>query len=41
MDKNPPVGCGAFANVHEGSYRGNRVAVKRLLCPVSREVSHH
>lgn len=30
MDNAPPIGYGGFGNVHEGTYRGNRVAIKRL-----------
>ncbi len=41
MDGNMPMEYGGFANVHEGSYRGNRVAVKRLRCPFNSQVSTH
>jgi hypothetical protein len=41
MHSNMPMGYGGFANVYEGSYRGNRVAVKQLRCSVSHPVSRH
>ena len=41
MDGNLPMEYGGFANVHEGSYRGNRVAIKRLRCPVGDRVGIH
>ena len=41
MDNNFPMDYGGFSSVHEGSYRGNRVAIKRLRCPVGHQVGAH
>ena len=41
MGSNLRMGCGAISNVYQGSYRGNRVAVKRLSCPVGHQVGKH
>jgi hypothetical protein len=41
MNSTMPMEYGGFASVHEGFYRGNRVAVKRLRCPVGHQVSAH
>ncbi|KAF8348429.1 kinase-like domain-containing protein [Amanita rubescens] len=35
INSNLPMEYGGYASVHEGSYRGNRIAVKRLRCPIS------
>ena len=41
LDNNLPMDYGGFSNIYEGSYRGNRVAIKRLRLPVAHKVGKH